>query len=255
MLKFVKSHIKGIVKKGLSGSIRMKLRKLYVTIQALPAGNNLNKLAKIYGTDKFESGYMPVYETHLRKYKNKRIKLLEIGVGGYDNPKAGGESLKMWKKYFHWGSIFALDIYDKSTLQEHRIKIFKGSQVDKEFLNTVTDETGELDIIIDDGSHINEHIVETFKLLFPKLKEDGIYVIEDMGTSYWADYGGDSKNLNNPGTAMNYFKSLVDNANHRCILKENPTYQRSFLDENVLSVHFYRSMVFVHKGIFKKTGK
>ena len=55
----------------------------------------------------------------------------------------------------------------------------------------------ELDIIIDDGSHINEHVIRTFQYLFPKLKPGGIYVVEDTQTSYRQDYGGDDKNLNN----------------------------------------------------------
>jgi len=128
--------------------------------------------------------------THLNKFKYKRINLLEIGVGGYEDPYSGGESLRMWKKFFPFGKIFSLDIYDKSSLQENRIQIFKGSQVDKDFLEKVTAEIGEINVIIDDGSHINKHVIETFKLLFPKLKDGGIYVIEDMQTSYWKDFGG-----------------------------------------------------------------
>jgi hypothetical protein len=36
--------------------------------------------------------------------------MLEIGVGGYDSPISGGESLRMWKTYFPFAKIFALDI-------------------------------------------------------------------------------------------------------------------------------------------------
>lgn len=79
----------------------------------------------------------------------------------------------MWKKYFPFCDIYAIDIYDKSALQEKRIKIYQGNQTDEIFLMQVTIETGPLDIIIDDGSHINEHIIETFKMLFPALKDGG----------------------------------------------------------------------------------
>lgn len=78
----------------------------------------------------------------------------------------------MWKKYFPFANIYDIDIYDKSQLQESRIKIFKGSQVDEKFLNGIVNEIGELDVIIDDGSHINEHIIFTFNMLFPKLKPE-----------------------------------------------------------------------------------
>src|SRR6185295_3664424 len=142
--------------------------------------------------------YMNHYQSHFESYKFQKINLLEIGVGGYENPTEGGRSLRMWKKYFSSGNIFSIDINDKSFLQEKKIKIFKGSQADVDFLDKVVTEIGEIDIIIDDGSHINEHVIETFKFLFPKLKDGGIYVIEDTQTSYWENFGGDSNDLNNP---------------------------------------------------------
>ena len=208
---------------------------------------NLTLLADVYNTDKIgDHWYIQHYVTHLKKFKNKRIKLLEIGVGGYENPKLGGSSLRMWKKYFPFGKIFGIDIFDKSALQERRIKIYQGSQVDRGFLEKVTNETGYLDIIIDDGSHLNEHIIETFKILFPKLKEGGIYVVEDIQTSYWEHAGGDSKNLNNPKTAMNFFKSLTDCLNHQEIVDEE--YEDTYFDKKIVSMHFYHNMVFIYKG-------
>jgi demethylmacrocin O-methyltransferase len=185
-------------------------------------------------------------KTDFKKFKYKKINLLEIGVGGYKNPFSGGNSLRMWKKYFPYGNIFSIDIYDKSPIQERKIKIFKGSQVDDFFLNSVLKETGELDLIIDDGSHINEHVIQTFKLLFPKLKKGGIYVIEDTQTSYWKSYGGDSMNLNNPNTMMNFFKSLTDGLNHKEII--NPAFKENYYDKNIVSIHFYHNLIFIYKG-------
>ena len=208
---------------------------------------NLTLLAKLYETDKTgDHWYTPHYMNHLRKFKNKKIKLLEIGVGGYENPKSGGNSLRMWKKYFPFGKIYSIDIYDKSALQEKRIKIYQGSQVDEDFLKKVTNETGLLDIIIDDGSHFNEHIIESFKILFPKLKDGGVYVIEDIQTSYWEYFGGDSINLNNPKTAMNFFKNLTNCLNHQEIPDEK--YTESYFDKKIVSIHFYHNLVFIHKG-------
>ena len=46
------------------------------------------------------------------------------------------EPRRMWKRYFLNGQIFGLDIYDKSPQEENRIKIFKGSQVDFDFLDS-----------------------------------------------------------------------------------------------------------------------
>jgi demethylmacrocin O-methyltransferase len=239
--------IKNYLKKILSISNIRRLGNLVNGIQAVGSGNNLNKLGSIYGTDKVgDHFYTSHYMTHLKRFKYKKINLLEIGVGGYESPDVGGESLRMWKKYFPFGKIFSLDIHDKSSLQENRIKIFKGSQIDIEFLNHVTTVTGDLDIIIDDGSHINEHVIETFKVLFPKLKDGGVYVIEDTQTSYWEEYGGDSENLNNPKTMTNFFKSLTDSLNNQEFNIKN--YEQTYYDKKIISIHFYHNLIFIYKG-------
>ena len=239
--------IKKILKKKLSYQSKRKLLNIIDDISTIGLGNNLNKLGKIYRTDKQGSHfYTPYYKLHLKKFKLKKINLLEIGVGGYKNPNAGGNSLRMWKRYFPFGRIFSLDIYDKSSLQEKRIKIFKGSQVDKSFLDKVTNKIGGIDIIIDDGSHFNEHVIETFKLLFPKLNDGGIYVVEDTQTSYWNDFGGDSENLDNSKTMMNFFKSLTDSLNNKEFIK--PHYKQNYYDKKNISIHFYHNLISIYKG-------
>lgn len=240
------NRTKDCLKQNLTDKLRDNLRKKITYIVAIFVSGDLTKLAKLYKTDKTDGHwYTPHYMHHFQKFKNKRINLLEIGVGGYENPKVGGNSLKMWKSYFKLGKIYSIDIYDKSALQEKRIKIFQGSQVDEEFLNKISDEIGLFDIIIDDGSHLNKHIIKSFKILFPKLKDGGIYVIEDLQTSYWDDYGGDSKNLNNSKTAMNFLKSLTDCLNHQEILDEN--YEESYFDKKIVAIHFYHNLVFIYK--------
>jgi len=225
---------------------RQQLRIYIANILSIFFRSNLNILGKLYKTDKVDGhNYMTHYMTHLKKYRYRRVKLLEIGVGGYEVPDGGGHSLRMWKKYFPFGKIFSIDIYDKSALEERRIKIFQGSQVDRDFLEKMIDEIGELDIIIDDGSHENEHIIETFKILFPKLKDGGIYIIEDLQTSYWQHKGGDSGNLNNPQTAMNFLKSLTDCLNNQEFLI--PDYEQTYYDKKIISIHFYHNLVFIYK--------
>ncbi|WP_010231960.1 CmcI family methyltransferase [Gillisia marina] len=162
------------------------------------------------------------------------------------NPLKGGESLRMWKKYFQFAKIFSIDIHDKSALQEQNIKIFKGNQVDKDFLEDVCNEIGEIDIVIDDGSHMNEHVIESFKILFPKLKDGGIYVVEDTQTSYWEHYGGDSKDLRNPKTMMNFFKSFTDSLNNQEFII--PNYEQTYFDKKIVSMHFYHNLIFIYKG-------
>ncbi|OUR93414.1 hypothetical protein A9Q87_05580 [Flavobacteriales bacterium 34_180_T64] len=213
-------------------------------------GRNLTKLAILNNTDKFKTGrheYTKIYQNHFNNLKYKRLNLLEIGVGGYQFPNRGGCSLRMWKRYFLNGKIYSLDIYDKAPQEERRIKIFKGSQVDYKFLDSILEQIdSELDIIIDDGSHINEHVIGTFQYLFPKLKPGGIYVIEDTQTSYRQDYGGDDKDLNSENTMMNLFKKIPDFINYK---EFNIRGLEKYSDlKNVETVHFYHNLVFIFKS-------
>lgn len=188
----------------------------------------------------------PALRKPFQKLRNRKLKILEIGVGGYDDPDAGGHSLRMWKHYFPTSSIYSVDIYDKSHLQEHRIKIFQGSQNDPVFLRNVVEQMGGLDIVIDDGSHINEHVITSFHTLFPLLAEGGIYAIEDIQTSYWPELGGDSYELNNPNTTMGFLKTLTDGLNYEEIARKD--YRPTYLDQNIISLHFYHNLVFIYKG-------
>ncbi|MGY5850381.1 class I SAM-dependent methyltransferase [Salegentibacter sp. F14] len=240
--------LKNIIKEEFKKPSRKRLLNSLDDLRALFFRNNLNRLAKIYRTDKgIGHSYVQHYQNHFKGLRLKKIKLLEIGVGGYSFSHLGGNSLRMWKRFFPYGKIFSLDIYDKTSLQEHRIRIFKGSQVDPDFLERVVREMGSIDIIIDDGSHQNEHVITTFKLLFPKLKNRGWYIVEDTQTSYWENYGGDSEDLNNSKTMMNFFKSLTDSLNYKEFNKRD--YSPSYFDKNIVAIHFYHNIIFIQKGI------
>lgn len=209
--------------------------------------SNLTRLADIHKTDKSRYHfYTQHYQLHFNPYKYKKISLFEIGVGGYENPLSGGESLRMWKSFFPFAKIFSLDVFDKSFLEEKRIKIYNGSQVDQLILQKIDDECGPFDLIIDDGSHINEHVIKTFEFLFPKLKIGGIYVVEDTQTSYWEEYGGSSKNLNKEGSIYNFFKSLIDSLNSEEFILDD--YIKTYYDKHIVAMHFYHNLIFIYKG-------
>ncbi len=226
---------------------RDQIKKFAVPIMAWFFRNNLIKLAIIFGTDKYGSHwYMPHYQKHFNRYKNKKLKILEIGIGGGKDPLYGAKSLRVWKTFFRRSTIYGIDIYNKKALEEKRIKLFQGDQTDKAFLQDLIKTMGRVDIIIDDGSHINSHIITTFEILFPLLKTGGLYVVEDMQTSYWPNYGGDSENLHNPDTAVNYFRNLIDGLNHKEFIK--PGYVPTYCDRNIIAMHFYHNLLFIYKG-------
>ena len=149
----------------------------------------------------------------------------------------------MWRTYFPNSQIFGIDITDKSQHDEKRIKTFRGSQDDESFLAKVVDQTGPLDIVIDDGSHQCSHVIKTFEFLFPRMSESGYYVIEDTQSSYWTSFGGSNEDLNRPDTTMGYFKNFVDGLNY----KERAGHKPSYYDQNIFSMAFYHNMIFIEK--------
>jgi hypothetical protein len=212
---------------------------------SLVFGRDLKMLATVYGSDKWNvHRYAQHYETHFRALRNKPINLLEIGIGGYDDPKRGGRSLRMWRTWFRRGHIHGIDIFDKSRHDERRITTHRGSQTDSAFLNTVIEGIGRVDIIIDDGSHDSGDVIATFGLLFPRLAEGGYYAVEDTQTSYWPHEGNVSER-NNRHTTMGFFKSLADGLNWEEYFGD---YAPNYFDLNITEMHFYHNLVVVRKG-------
>jgi hypothetical protein len=226
---------------------RVVLRRLLREPFGFVFRRDLPRLAMIYGTDKWgEHWYAAHYARHFRRLRRKKIILLEIGIGGYANPRDGGCSLRMWRRYFPNGLIVGLDCFDKDAHAEKRIRIYRGDQSDEKLLRKIVAEAGRPEIIIDDGSHINPHVIKSFEVLFPLLADDGIYVVEDTQTAYWPDAGGSSDDLLQAPTSMRLLKSLVDGLNHEEFIK--PGYVASYYDEHITAMHFYHNLVFIQKG-------
>jgi demethylmacrocin O-methyltransferase len=206
--------------------------------------NNLNQLALLYNTDKWgRHWYTQHYQRYFQPFKNKRLNLLEIGVGGYEYADLGAESLRMWKAYFPKSRIVGVDLQDKTQFREHRIDIRQCDQTDAEALLKLSAEYGGFDIVIDDGSHLNQHVIATFGILFPLLRANGIYAIEDTQTSYWPTWGG---GIDNPHSSMAFFKSLTDGLNH--VEYPLPAYTPNYFDQNIVEIAFFHNLIVVRKG-------
>lgn len=205
---------------------------------------DLSYLASLFGTDKWGSHwYTQHYQRYFAPLRNKRLNLLEIGVGGYDNGNGGAASLRMWKAYFRQCQIVGIDLYDKGRLSEPRIDIRQCDQTDADALLALAGEYGGFDIIIDDGSHLNADVIKTFQILFPILRPNGIYAVEDTQTAYWQTWGG---GIENPHSSMAFFKGLADGLNH----VEYPiaNYQPNHFDQHILEIAFFHNLVVIRKG-------
>ena len=74
------------LKKQIPDKQKVLVKKAIVNFKSLFFPYNLDKLAELYKTDKYGShNYTKLYKSYLKRFKFKRIKLLEIGVGGNEN--------------------------------------------------------------------------------------------------------------------------------------------------------------------------
>jgi len=236
--------LKRVMRRSLPPFMHRRFVSISRAVAAWWYRNDLNQLALIFGTDKWGSHwYTEHYQSYFRPFKQQQLSLLEIGVGGYKDPAAGGESLRMWKAFFPRARIVGIDVEDKTIFRAHRIDIRQCDQTDSEALIRLCDEYGGFDIVIDDGSHVNEHVIKTFRVLFPRLRRNGIYVVEDMQTSYWPTYGG---GIGNPRSSMSFFKSLIDGLNHAEYPVED--YTPDYFDQNIVEIAFFHNLVLIRKG-------
>lgn len=206
-------------------------------------------LATHHGTDKWGSNchwYAQHYGTHLEELRQQPITLLEIGIGGYEDPNAGGASLRMWRDYFPNATIYGLDYYDKTPQAGERIRIYQGSQVDPVTIaKIIMDCPGGFDVIIDDGSHRSEHIIATLNMLWPSVKQGGWYIVEDLQTAYWPAYGT-APHASAQQSSVEFLKSLVDCLNWQEVPR--PGYSPNMFDSSLVAMHFYHNMAFLRKG-------
>ena len=181
--------------------------------------------------------YFFVYERHLSQFVGKPITVLEIGVNH-------GGSLRMWREYFGKNAkIIGIDVNPMcEAFATDQIDVRIGGQEDKNFLQSIIDEFGTPDVVIDDGSHIMDHINASFDFLYSKVSPNGVYIIEDLHTAYWDDAGG---GLKKAGTFIERCKDMVDELN--AFHTRKALYPTEFT-KTTRSISFYDSMV-----VFEKT--
>lgn len=222
---------------------------------------SLSDLALKYGSDKGpnDHNYTSTYEKYLSNIKDKPLKILEIGF-------AVGSSARIWDEYFTHPQtrLYFMDnnkdCYNYMQGLSARCSLHMIDQADSAQLLKFTGSIAqEFDIIIDDGGHMMHQQITSFKTLFPSLKKGGLYIVEDLHTSYWASYGSEGS-YDHPkasqSSAIRFFQSLVDELNfigartgyankNRCSQQSLAAF--SSYQKEIASIHFYTSLCFIFK--------
>jgi hypothetical protein len=160
------------------------------------------------GTDKGEHGYAEPYQRHLGHLRYRQMGVIEIGVGGYSGARPSG-SLRLWRDWFPRATVVGIDLHHKRVRLGRRVRFVQGDQSDADVLaRAVQAAGGPPTVVVDDGSHVGEHILASFRYLFPRMAPGSVYVIEDLHTSYWTAFGGDGVAPASSGVGV--VKRLVD---------------------------------------------
>ena len=197
--------------------------------------NANNKLFQIYKNLKYVTlkcdTYFHAYEEMFHKYIGKKITFVEIGV-------LQGGSLFMWREYFGKDArIIGIDLHPNAKqLEKHGFEIFIGSQSDVNFWKDFYAKVGKIDILLDDGGHVNDQQIITISESVNNVNDGGIIVTEDTHTSYFKKFGNPSKY-----SLINYSKYLIDVVNSRFVeakIKTNNDFRKK-----IYSISFYESFV------------
>jgi len=162
-----------------------------------------------YKTDKNDSGhsYCRAYDKFLLQNSKNVKKFLEIGT------RPGSASL--WLDYFPNATVYGIDIRPPNF---HHSR-FKFENVDQSNLKSLEDFFNkhgyDFDVIIDDGPHRAIEQIITFNLIFPKMKSDSVYIVEDL-------HCGDSTN-----EEITSYKEMKQDSEHTFL-----ELARLLLDEN-----------------------
>ena len=224
----------------------------FEVLPELPPSSNtksLRTIARTHSGSRFTkwAHYFDIYEEHFSGLLKRRqargvqgpLRVLEIGVWP-------GGSLELWRNYFgEEAVIFGVEINPEHLqLSDDVAQVRIGSQSDPSFLEKVVDEMGGVDIVIDDGSHIADDVLSSLRTLFPKLSSPGIYIIEDLHTSYWKHWGG---GFLRKGSAIEVSKELIDLLHAPYNRQIRTPHWLGISRDELRGAHFYDSILVLEK--------
>lgn len=160
----------------------------------------LQQIAEEHGTDKAEHGYCEIYEKRLGHLRDAPIKFLELGV-------YYGASLRTWREYFASAEIHGVDIDTERCGQIEGVTLHKLNISDAQKLEALEATHGPFDIVLDDASHTMQQ-QKTFNALWPRLAPGGLYIIEDLHTSFFPKLDGYSASSHDEHNKTTTFKMV-----------------------------------------------
>lgn len=205
-------------------------------------------------------GYARYYERLLAPLRDVPVRFMEIGV-------ERGRSLQVWQQYFSnadhvygigYGNFQKTPSQECASASATRVEvnvpctIFKGDQSDVTFLRHFLKETGgNFHVILDDGSHVPSHQVTSFETLWPAVQPGGIYIVEDVETSWWNPTAKVyNYSLAGQASVVEKWKGVVDAVNREYNHGRSPlTDENAAIYGSISSVEFGQNVIIFHKAL------
>jgi SAM-dependent methyltransferase len=182
--------------------------------------------------------YFEIYHRHFAGFRGRSPIVVEIGVWH-------GGSLPMWHHYFGAGTrVIGIDT-EPNALQfkDESTEILIGDQADRSFLAYVRKQVPHIDILIDDGGHTMTQQLVTFEELYSHVQPNGVYLVEDIHTSLWPEFGGGYRR---EGTFLEHGKALVDRL-YAWHSRDPVALGIDTITTSTQSLHFYDSVLVIEK--------
>ena len=182
--------------------------------------------------------YFEIYHRHFEPFRGRSPVVVEVGV-------FHGGSLQMWQHYFGPGAhIVGIDVDARcKQFEDESTTILIGDQADRRFLAEVRERVPHIDILIDDGGHTMTQQIATFEELYPHIQPNGIYLCEDIHTSFMPEYGGGYRR---EGTFLEYGKALVDRL-YGWYSRDHAVLTVDEFTRATYALHFYDSVLVMEK--------
>jgi hemerythrin-like domain-containing protein len=159
----------------------------------------------------------------------------------------------MWNHYFdNKCTIYGVDINPKclevpKILEASNITVTIGHQESREFWRDFLKDKPKFDIVIDDGGHRMEQQIITYQEIYDHILDDGVYLCEDLHTSYWKGWGNEC----NP-TFIEYSKNFIDMINSHHFQEDNKNFHNIDYEnfrKTTNSIHYYDSVLVLEKSV------
>jgi glycosyltransferase involved in cell wall biosynthesis len=199
--------------------------------------------------------YVSEYERHFQEYRDRPVRLLEIGI-------QNGGSLEIWGKYFTRAKKLVgcdIDLSCKELrFQNKKISVVVGNANSDQIEKQILAKSKNFELVVDDGSHRSSDIVRSFARYFRHVADGGLYIAEDLHCSYWQQFEG---GIFHPLSSISFFKALTDIINHqhwgvnktrtKLLADFNREYEISLDEETLCHIHsieFVNSMCVIRKA-------